>query len=94
VFPTLAQWAQATGKEMVKGRLAGLTEDPKLVLPGSLKELPTDPRQLRTMPFYRLQAGSPCIGAGMVIDGNGGRDFFGNPLDAARPPALGVHNPP
>jgi hypothetical protein len=94
VFPTLPEWARATGKEMVNGHLAGLTEDPKLVLPGSLKELPTDPRRLHDMSFYLLQAGSPCIGAGMVIEDNGGSDFFGNPLDPTRPPALGVHNPP
>lgn len=93
VFKTLAKWAPATGKETVDGDLAGFTVDPKLVLPDDLSELPRDPRQLRNMPFYRLQADSPCIGAGTAIEDNGASDFFGNPVPPNRRPSLGVHEP-
>lgn len=92
-FRTLTDWAQAAGKEMRDGRLAGMTGDPKLVLPSDLTELPTDPQQLQTMPFFRLQPGSPCIGSGMVIADNGARDFLGNLVPASSLPSLGVHEP-
>ena len=93
VFKTLAEWARATGKETVDGHLVGFTVNPKLVLPDDLSELPRDPRQLRDMPFYRLQADSPCIGAGTAIEDNGASDFFGNPVPPNRRPSLGVHEP-
>ena len=93
VFKTLMEWAQATGKEVVDGHHTGFTVDPKLVLPDDLSELPKDPRQLKNMPFYRLQADSPCIGAGTVIEDNSAIDFFGNPVPSNRRPSLGVHEP-
>jgi hypothetical protein len=58
--------------------------DPLLVSPG-----PSDPG-FATCVNYQLQAGSPCIDAGKVIAGNGGRDFFGNPL-ADGSPDIGFH---
>ena len=93
VLKTLADWAQATGKEIFDGHLVGFTVDPNLVLPNDLSELPRDPRQLRSMPFYRLQADSPCIGAGTTIEDNGGSDFFGNPVLPNHRPSLGIHEP-
>ncbi len=93
IFKTLEDWARTAGKEMGDGRLIGLTGDPKLVLPNDLSKLPTDPLQLRTMPFFRLQSGSPCIGSGMAIVDNGAQDFFGNPVPASSRPSLGVHEP-
>jgi len=92
-FKTLAEWARATGKETVNNRLAGFTVDPKLVLPEDLSELPRDPRQLRSMSFYKLQADSPCIGAGTAIEDNGVSDFFSNPILPKRRPSLGIHEP-
>ncbi|HPC94413.1 MAG TPA: right-handed parallel beta-helix repeat-containing protein [Sedimentisphaerales bacterium] len=92
-FQGLADWARATGKEMLDGRLIGFAGDPKLVLPENLSELPTDPQQLQAMPFFRLQPGSPCIGSGMVVADNGAQDFFGNPVPASSRPSLGVHEP-
>jgi hypothetical protein len=93
VFKTLLEWAQATGKETIDDHLTGLTVDPKLVLPDDLSKLPKDPRQLKNMPFYRLQADSPCIGVGTIIKDNGAIDFFGNPIPSNRRPSLGVHEP-
>ena len=93
VYKTLMEWAKATGKETIDGHLTGFTVDPKLVLPDDLSELPKDPRQLKNMPFYRLQENSPCIGVGTIIKDNGENDFFGNPVPSDRLPSIGVHEP-
>lgn len=71
VFKTLMVWAQATGKETVNDHLVGLTVDPKLVLPDDLSELPKNPQQSRSMPFFRIQADSPCFHTGKIIEDNG-----------------------
>lgn len=42
---------------------------------------------------YRLQAGSPAIGKGIIIADNGGLDFFGNEVPADSEPAIGAHQP-
>jgi len=39
---------------------------------------------------FKLSEDSPCIDAGIVIDDNGGRDFFGNALYAGKPD-IGIH---
>jgi hypothetical protein len=39
-------------------------------------------------PNYHLRAGSPAIGAGVGITGNGGRDYYGAPLST--PPNVGA----
>ncbi|MEZ0075888.1 right-handed parallel beta-helix repeat-containing protein [Planotetraspora sp. GP83] len=58
----------------------GITGDPLLAAQG------TGP------PGYQLTAGSPAIGAGRPITGNGGRDYFGNPLPSGPClPGLGAH---
>jgi hypothetical protein len=31
---------------------------------------------------YKLQNNSPCINAGIILNDNGGKDFFGNPLES------------
>jgi hypothetical protein len=93
VFKALAHWAEATGNETVDGKIVGLSADPKLILPGHVRGLPMDPTQLTIMPFCRLNSDSPCVGAGKVIEDNGGRDFFGNEVSADRRPSIGVHEP-
>jgi hypothetical protein len=40
---------------------------------------------------YQLRAGSPCIGAGVPIPNNGGRDFWGNRVPDAGAPDIGAH---
>jgi hypothetical protein len=57
-----------------------LTADPKLVAPGGT-----------TPASYQLQATSPAIGAGTVIQQNGGVDHFGRVLSATAAPSLGFH---
>lgn len=93
IYATLREWAKATHQERIEGKLVGLVADPMLVLPDRHQKLPTDPRRLAEMPFYRLRDASPCIGRGMIIPDNGGRDLFGHPLDPGKRPSLGAHEP-
>ena len=53
---------------------AVITEDPMFVAPG------TGALGIDTLDGYKLQAGSPAIDAGLNIEENGGRDYFGTPL--------------
>ena len=51
-----------------------IKQDPMFENPGS------GGQGLNTVDGYKLQAGSPCIGTGVFIPNNGGRDYWGNPL--------------
>ncbi len=53
--------------------------DPKLVAPG------TGAYGIDSVGGYKLQAGSPAIDAGVVIQDNGGQDYFGTPLTDGKP---------
>ncbi len=66
--------------------------DPKLVLPGA--GLPADPNRLVELTAFKLQPGSPCLNAGLVIKDNGGRDFWGNPVPADSKPSIGACQKP
>jgi len=88
-FQTLQEWAEATGKEMMDGRLVGRVADPRIVLPLDLRDLPTDPEALRTMMFYKLIADSPAVDTALPIDDNGGRDFWHNPVAPDGPRNVG-----
>lgn len=44
-----------------------------------------------TLAGYQLLQGSPAIGAGKFIEGNGGLDFFGNPVPASGNPNIGAY---
>jgi hypothetical protein len=39
---------------------------------------------------FALSANSPAIGAGMIIEGTGGRDFAGNPVPSDAAPDIGA----
>ena len=41
---------------------------------------------------YRLVAGSPALHAGLPIPGNGGADYWGNPVSDTSAPHLGAYN--
>lgn len=62
-----------------------ITADPQLEQPGSGGE------GLDSLRGYWLRPGSPCLGAGVPIPHNGGRDFWGNPVPAAGPADIGAH---
>jgi hypothetical protein len=92
--PTLGAWSTATGQETAGGRITALATDPLLRLPPDTSALPTEPRKLAQMMFYRVRAGSPCLQAGIPIAESGGRDLFGRPVPAKGHPSLGAHEPP
>ncbi|OME87774.1 hypothetical protein BK120_00090 [Paenibacillus sp. FSL A5-0031] len=58
--------------------------DPKLVAPGS-GGANIDFNAPTRLSGYMLQSDSPAINAGLVIENNGGKDFWGNPLYQGKP---------
>ena len=56
-----------------------IVADPKFVAPG------TGGTGLCTLKGYMLRADSPCINAGLYMPNNGGRDFFGLPVNDGHP---------
>lgn len=49
---------------------------------------------LDTVDGYKLMAGSPALAAGRLISGNGGRDYWGNPVSRTTAPNIGAYNGP
>jgi hypothetical protein len=43
---------------------------------------------------YKLSQGSPCLSKGKVIQKNGGKDYWGNPVSEVNPPDIGAYNGP
>ncbi|MDR6685741.1 hypothetical protein J2Y41_001296 [Arthrobacter sp. 1088] len=58
------------------GETGSVLGDPRLVAGGS-------GQTSLSVPGYRLLSGSPLLGAGLRINDDGGRDFFGNPTSGA-----------
>lgn len=63
-----------------------MTEDPMLAGPGTGKE------GFDSLDGYKLMEGSPAIGAGTLIENNGGKDFWGNEVSATEAPNLGAYS--
>lgn len=57
-----------------------MTIDPMFLNAGTLE--PND---------YRLREGSPAIGAGVLINGSGGKDYFGNLVSSTSVPNIGAY---
>ena len=85
---SLAAWRAAQGQELLDGMAVGVFADPKLTQPGGGRVI-GDPLKLVDLSAYRLQAGSPAMGAGLdprrLGFDPGPRDFYGTPL----PPGVG-----
>lgn len=63
----------------------GIPDDPQaLVADPEFTAQGTGGDGLCTLKGYMLRASSPCIGAGVNIPNNGGRDFFGQPVADGR----------
>ncbi|MFD3261720.1 S-layer homology domain-containing protein [Paenibacillus lentus] len=65
-----------------------ITANPLLVAQG------TGAIGINSVDGYKLREGSPALGAGVVIDNNGGQDYWGNPVSAAEAPNIGAYNGP
>ncbi|QJB38489.1 right-handed parallel beta-helix repeat-containing protein [Chitinophaga oryzae] len=61
-----------------------LAANPRLTAPG------TGGSGMNTVNGYKLLPGSPAVNTGILINGNGGRDFFGLPVSSAKPPTIGA----
>jgi len=57
-----------------------ITADPNFINPGS-----------DTLDGYKFRFGSPCIGNGLLISNNGGRDFWGNTVSDTGSPNRGAY---
>jgi len=89
---SLAEWAAATGQERTEGAILGRFADPLLTDLGSAPRL--KPEQLESLAAYRLRPGSPCLGAGLLIQNNGGRDFWGRKVPKDKRPSIGAGEKP
>ncbi|MEV6512357.1 CBM35 domain-containing protein [Streptomyces sp. NPDC051642] len=63
-----------------------LTTDPKFVHAGA------GALGRSTATAYYLVTGSPALGSGTVVAGNGGKDFFGNSVSSSAAPNRGAYN--
>ena len=75
-YTSLEDWSKATGQE----RNSGKVTDPLLVGAINVIEPITDPTKITTLSAYKLLPNSPCIGAGIPIKDNGGKDLWGTTL--------------
>ncbi|MDT8913641.1 carbohydrate binding domain-containing protein [Amycolatopsis sp. PS_44_ISF1] len=67
------------------GPAGQLTGDPMLTSPGGAGT------GISSAGGYQIAADSPAIGAGRPILGNGGRDYWGNPVPPSCAPDIGAH---
>ncbi|XID93959.1 discoidin domain-containing protein [Paenibacillaceae bacterium WGS1546] len=49
---------------------------------------------LHTVDGYKLYSGSPALGSGVLIAGNGGKDYWGNSVSSSAAPNRGAYNGP
>ncbi|MFH9611330.1 right-handed parallel beta-helix repeat-containing protein [Streptomyces sp. NPDC017448] len=66
----------------------GIVGDPRFVAPG------TGGSSIHEVDGYRLRSTSPALGNGAVIAGNGGRDYWANPVSATAKPNRGAYQGP
>lgn len=85
---SIEEWMAATGQEKLGKKTIGRYADPRLLHVGQAKS--QDPSRLPQLEAYRLLPDSPCLKAGILIQGNGGRDFWGTPLPLETPPSIGA----
>lgn len=89
-FSTLEAWRAGTGQERSGGIATGTFADPQFVGPTSLTDAGSPGPSA-----YQLVGSSPLGGAAITLGDahRGDRDFFGTPLPAGAPAAVGAHQP-
>lgn len=65
---------------------AKITSDPRFVSPGA------GGAGRASAAVYKLRSGSPALGAGVLVSGNGGKDYFGNAVSSSTAPNIGAYN--
>ena len=73
-----------------------ITSNPLLVAPGTgtTGTYASGVISFGNVDGYQLQSGSPAFGAGILISGNGGRDYWGNPVPSGTAPTIGAYQEP
>ena len=90
-YRSMEEWSTATGQEMRGNVPLGLEGDPLLVREEN-EEYPFDPTKLSALAAFKLTPASPCVGTGLFILDNGGRDFWGENLPQnGEKPDIGAH---
>jgi hypothetical protein len=69
---------------------SALIADPKLLLPENDTLPALAPARLSGISYFRLQEGSPCLGAGKSLYRSGILDFWNNGITGSRNPNLGA----
>ena len=91
-FNSLEAWSNSTAQERVDGKLVGKWCDPLVVMPDRIASM--KPEDLKTLKEFHLQTASPCIGAGILIEKSGERDFWGTRLPEKKQPSIGAFEVP
>ncbi|MFJ9244973.1 LamG-like jellyroll fold domain-containing protein [Streptomyces sp. NPDC101776] len=65
---------------------SAITTDPQFIAPGGAGT------GISTAVAYKVKSTSPVIGAGTLVSGNGGTDFFGNTVSSTAAPNIGAYN--
>jgi hypothetical protein len=80
-FSTFAAGAVTFNTNCYYNNSTALPTDARAILANPLFVSPgSGGSTLTSVDGYKLQAGSPCINAGATIAGNGGKDYWGNPV--------------
>ena len=57
-FKTLLEWIKTSGQETTHGAITARYDDPQLMLPSRMEDLPREAKQIATMPYFRPVKGS------------------------------------
>jgi hypothetical protein len=68
------------------GGAGKITADPQMIAPAV-----DAPEGIDAVAGYGLTPTSPAAGSGVLINGNGGYDYFGNPVSSVAAPTMGFH---
>jgi len=68
-----------------------LKADPLLKMPQEIQHMLSDPLNPQALQSFTLEYGSPCLKAGKIIQGNGGKDFWENAVPKDSKPDIGAH---
>ncbi|MFF6776695.1 right-handed parallel beta-helix repeat-containing protein [Streptomyces sp. NPDC012637] len=81
-------WLWNVFQDVPRPTANGIVGDPRFVNPG------TGGDTIHSVDGYKLRATSPALNNGSVISGNGGRDYWANPVSATTKPHRGAYNGP
>ncbi|MHA4779768.1 right-handed parallel beta-helix repeat-containing protein [Streptomyces sp. MSC1_001] len=88
-LPTVGvTWLWNVFQGVPKPTANGIAGDPMFVNPGSGGDT------IYSVDGYKLKSTSPGLDNGAVITGNGGRDYWGNPVSSTAKPHRGAYNGP